>query len=721
MKLADRARSDHGDILKKANTAPLNKSGARTAIKRLLQPASVAIAGASPDPKTPGGAILANCERFGFSGPIHLISPTRNEIAGRPCIASAGDLPEGVDAVVLNIPKNAIIDAARQCAERSVGGVIVFAAGFAEAGEDGVQLQHELARICKNADMAMLGPNCMGYVNYIDGMALSFEPLQPALSGDRRTVAVIAQSGAVCSAIRGAMQGRGVAVSVAVATGNEAVSRTSDIIDFLVSTRATDAIAIYAEQIRDPESFLIAAARARVAGIPIILFHTGRSKRGREAAQSHTGSMVGDHALMRCAVEREAVIVVGTFDELLDAAALLHRYPAPAAGKLAVVTNSGAVRGMSYDFAEDAGLDLAPMTAGTRDRIAKLLPEGMEIENPLDIGTTGYVDATIFRTTSEAMLDDEAVGGVLLSVTGGAPPQQRGKAEAIAPLAKTASKPIAMAVIGDGSPLDSEFVASMQDSETPLYRSPERAMQAFAAASRYSRALSAAECRTPIATDIAPFTRPGVKPEYVGKKLLRSIGIGTPDGELAKDYETARKIARDIGYPVVIKAQATALSHKSDVGGVILSIADDAALVQAWDRLMVNVGNVELDGVLVERMSAPGLEMIVGASRDPDWGATVLVGLGGVLTEALDATALLPADISHDMAVQRIRGLRGAKLLDTFRGRPARDVDAVADVVVKLGSAIRASAGITELEINPLVVLAAGEGAIALDALMVTA
>ena len=689
------------------------------ALERLLRPRSIAIAGANPDPRTMGGTILANCERFGFAGPIHLISPTRSEIGGRPCIAGAQDLPEGVDAAVLNVPKGAILDTARACAERGVGGVVVFASGFAEAGEEGAALQRELAEVCRGAGMAMLGPNCMGYVNYRDGVSLSFEPLAPKPIGERRTVAVIAQSGAVCSAIRQAMEGRGIAVSFAAATGNEAISNTSDIVDFLVSAGGTDAIVIYAEQVRDPVAFLAAAARARAAGTPIVLFHPGRSKRGREAAKSHTGSMVGDHALMRAAVEREAVVVVDTFDALLDGAALLHRFPVPSPGELAVVTNSGAVRGMSFDFAEDVGLDLAPIAPATRERLAGLLPAGMEIDNPIDIGTTGFVDGTIFRTSSEAMLDDPAVGGVLLSVTGGAPPQQRAKAEAIAPLARTAAKPVAMAVIGDGAPLDAEFLAMMRASEIPLYPSPERAMRAFAAAARYARLLDEAGARTPPAPVLQVPEGTGTIPEYRGKELLRGLGIAVPKGRLVTDCAAACEVAREIGYPVVIKAQAATLAHKSDAGGVILSIADEPALVAAWDRLADSMRGLALDGVLVEAMSKPGVEMILGASHDPEWGGSVLVGLGGVLTEALDATILLPADVTREQAIDRIRNLRGAKLLGAFRGRPARDVEAVADVVVRLGAAIRAGTAIAEIEINPLTVHAEGEGATALDALVV--
>lgn len=692
----------------------------RDALARLLRPRSVAIAGASPDSAAMGGVILANCERFGFPGDVHLISPTRAEINGRPCIRSVEDLPTGVDALVLNVPRAAILPAVEAAAERAVGGVIVFASGFAESGEDGRREQDAIAAICRESGMALMGPNCMGYVNYNGGMALTFEPVHPQPLGDRRSVAIVAQSGATASCIRAAMQGRGISVALQAATGNEAVVRASDLIDFIVAEGRADAIALYCEQVRDPAAFLVSVRRARAAGIPVIMLHPGRSKRGQEAAQSHTGSMVGDYALMRGAVENEAVVMVDTMDELFDATALLHRFSSPAAGELGVVTNSGAIRGMAFDFAEDIGLPIADIAPATRERLAALLPEGMEIDNPLDVGTTGFAKGDIFGLSTAVMLADPAVSGVLLPMAGGGPAQQRAKSEAIIPEALGSSKPVAVAIVGDQSPLDSDFIKAMQESETPLFRSPERAMRAFGAARRYADALRNTDDRTPAATRLTGWSQAGVKPEYVGKAFLRAIGVRVPEGGLATTPDEAARIAGDIGFPVVLKAQAAALSHKSDIGGVILNLKDEAGLRDGWARLMGNLQGAPVDGVLVEQMSAPGLELVVGARDHPEWGPSVLVGLGGVLIEALDAAELLPADISHSRAVERIRKLRGARLLGEFRGRPARDVDAVADVVVKVGAAMRAGLNIDEIDINPLMVLAEGEGAVALDALIVT-
>jgi acyl-CoA synthetase (NDP forming) len=696
------------------------ESGIARALARLLQPRSIAIAGASPDPATMGGVILANCERFGFVGDIHLISPTRDEISGRPCVRSVDDLPEGVDALVLNVPRAAILPAVEAAARRGVGGVIVFASGFAEAGADGQREQDAIAAICRRAGMALLGPNCMGYVNYAGGMALTFEPVQPQPIGDRRSVAVIAQSGAAASGIRSGMQGRGISVALQAAIGNEAVVRASDLIDRIVTEGHADAIALYVEQIRDPGAFLAAVRRAHKAGVPVVMMHPGRSKRGQEAAQSHTGSMVGDYALMRTSVENEAVVAIDTMDELFDALAILHRYPAPSRGEIGIVTNSGAIRGMAFDFAEDIGLPIADISGLTLERLGALLPAGMEIDNPLDVGTTGFAKGDIFGLSTAAMLADPSVSGVLLPMAGGGPSQQRAKADAIIPEALGSTKPVVVAITGDESVLDPEFLAAMRASETPLFRSPERAMRAFGAVRRYAAAWHGVSDRSPPATGLARWAQPGVKPEYQGKEFLRSIGVRVPEGGLATTVEEGLAIAAQIGFPVVLKAQAAALSHKSDVGGVVLNLRDEAQLHEGWARMTASLRDTALDGVLVEQMSAPGLELVVGARNHPEWGPSVMVGLGGVLIEALDAAELLPADISHARAVERILALRGAKLLGEFRGRSPRDVDAVADVVVKVGAAMRAGIGIEEIDINPLMVLAKGEGAVALDALIVT-
>lgn len=691
------------------------------ALQRLLRPRSIAVAGASPDAASLGGAVLRNIEVSGFTGDLYLVSPTRAEINGRVCVKSLHDLPRGVDAVVLNLPRVAIRDAVSACIARGVGGAVVFAAGFSEAGEEGRREQDEIAEMCRAGGLALLGPNCLGLANYAHGTALTFETLDFAKSKGDRQVAIVAQSGATAANIRSALMGRGVPVSVVATTGNEAVLRVDHFMRQFVEDGAA-AIAVYVEQIRDPQAFLEVARLARARGVPIVMAHPGKSLRGQAAAQSHTGAMAGDYTVMKAAVLHEGVALVDTMDELFDTAAILYRFPQPVRGGAAIITNSGAIRGLSLDFCETVSVPIADLSADDLAALRKTVPAHIEVDNPFDIGTAGYSDATVFATSTAAMLASPAVGSVLLALTGGGAAQQRGKAEAILSVAKDAAKPVAVAIIGDEFPLDPGMTVSMRDSQTPFFRSPDRALRALSAVHAYGLAIDDLGEAPPAPKQGPALMRGAVIPEHQGKDFLRAIGLRTPHGALAADVREGAAIAKRIGYPVVIKAQAAALAHKSDVGGVIINVKSPDELERAWTTLSDNIARAghTLDGVLVEQMAKPGLECVVGGRNDPQWGPVIVFGLGGVWVEALNAVEVMPAHATRTQVLRRLHAMKGAKLLGAFRGQPARDVEAAADAILALGAALRAHPELKEVDINPLVVLAEGEGAIALDALLVT-
>jgi acyl-CoA synthetase (NDP forming) len=694
------------------------------AVARLLKPRSVAIVGAQPEPTSIGGGVLSNLERFGYAGEIHLVSRSKDEIRGRPCVKSIADLPHGIDVAVLIVPQAAIMDSVRACIERGMGAVVVFASGFAEASDEGRAQQETLAALCRDAGIALLGPNCMGYTNYIDGVPLTFEPVdvRGVTAGSKR-VAIVAQSGATAANMRFAMHARAIDVSYVVATGNEATLGAEHFIEFLIADPQNAAIGVYVEQIRNPAYFIDVARRARMAGIPIVLLHPGSSEKGRHAAQSHTGALAGDHAVMQTILRAEAVALVDTTDELFDVLAILSRFPAPPPGKAGIVTNSGAIRGLCFDFAETVGLELAVLAPEVDAEMKTLVPPYVHVDNPFDIGTVGFADPTIYGTSAAVMLKDPGVGMAMLSYAGGSPKMQIAKSDAIIPVYAAATKPVILNIIGDDYPLDDRFMADVRASGIPFFRSPERAMRAMAAVARYAEALAATGAATASPGANVRVVGSGVIPEYRGKQVLADLGLRVPRGGMATSADEAAQVSAGIGYPVVIKAQAAALAHKSDAGGVIVNIADEAALRAAWNRLHASVAaakpGLALDGVLVEEMAKPGLEMVVGARRDPQWGPVVLVGLGGVWIEALADARLLPAAATREQALAELGRLKAAKLLGPFRGQPARDVGAIADVVVKLGQLMLSDPAISEVDINPLVVGADGEGAVALDALFV--
>lgn len=692
-------------------------------VARLLRPRSIAIVGVSPEPASPGATVLASLQNFGYGGAIHLVSRGRTQVLGRPCVGAIDELPDGIDVAVLCVPREAVRDAVAACGRRRMGGAIVFASGFGESGEAGRAAQDELATIAHAAGLALLGPNCLGLVNQVDGVPLSMGLLTPAR--DRApTVALVAQSGAMLSAIREAAQANGVGFSHLISTGNEAVVGVEDFLAELIDDAATRVIALFVEQLRRPRLFLALAARAREAGKPIVLFHSGRSTAARTAALSHTGALAGDFRTMAALVTYHGVVLVDAFDELIDVTALLARFATSPVAGVGIITNSGAFCGIAYDVAEAAALDVPKPSPATLERLGALMPAFATADNPLDLGTQLMRAPHVLGETAQAMLADAAIGSVVVATVLGTPAQALDKANAVLPVLDAATKPVAFAAIGGDAALPLEFVARIDASHTPFFRSPERALRAMAHVTHYGRALRrwAARISPPDIAAVPPPGR-GTLPEYLGKSWLAGFGIPVPEGELATTAAQAAAVALRIGFPVALKAQGSALAHKSDVGGVILDIADRPALARAWDALQASVAaarpDITLDGVLVERMSPPGLEMVVGARRDPAWGAVVMVGLGGVWIEALDDVRLIAADATRDEITAEIGRLRGAKLLQGARGAPPADVAALVEIVATVAALIRAAPDLVEIDLNPVMVYPAGQGACALDALVV--
>jgi acyl-CoA synthetase (NDP forming) len=690
-------------------------------LQPLLRPRSVAIVGVSPEAGSLGGNVLANLTRIGFKGDIHLVSRNNREIGGRTCVGSIDELPDGIDVAVLAMPRQATVDAVQACVRRKIGAALVFASGFAEMDEAGRADQDAMARIADEAKLALCGPNCIGLVNLTDRVALTFEPLSLPAQVRGRGIGVVTQSGAMCSTLRLALLAKGLKLSIVVSTGNEAQLTTEHFLEFLIDDDATEVIVLFMEQVRDPALFLALAARARERKKPIVLMHPGRSARAQESARTHTGAMVGNHAVMSALVAHQAVVRVETLEELLDTAEILARFAKPPVKGAAVMTNSGAFKGYALDFAETLGLDLPALSPANAEAIKKILPPFAAIENPVDTTAQTVRDPSILGSTAAQLLADPAMGSLVISIVAGAPRFAMDKANAILSGIASLEKPIAVATMGDETELPAEFSGSLRDKGLAFFRSPDRALRAIARATWYGNAVTSrhpqAEAPALPAYKIAAS---GALTEYQGKALLAMLGIAVPEGARARNPEEAREIAERVGYPVVLKAQAAALAHKSDSGGVVLNIADDNALLQAWNVVTANVRkahpNLVLDGMLVEAMAPPGLELVVGARREPRWGPILTVGLGGIWIEALHDIRILPAAIDRDGVIEELQKLKGAALLRGGRGTPAADLEAIADCVLRLGALIRGDTRITEVEINPLRVYP--KGALALDVLM---
>ena len=694
----------------------------RKALARLLRPGSVAVVGASDKPGALGATLITNLDRAGFAGAIYPINPKRDAIGARRCLASIENLPHGVDVAVLAIPRPAVIDTVRALATRGVGAAIVFSAGFAEDGPEGLAEQAEIARIANAAGMVIEGPNCLGLVNHVDKIPLTFVEAFCEPPAGRRAVGVVSQSGAMAAVVGTVLIARAIPTSYSVSTGNEAVSGVEDYVDWLIDDPDTQVIAMIVESFRKPARFLAAARRARAAGKPMVLLHPGTSVAARESAATHTGAMAGDYQLMRAKVARTGVIFAETLQELGDVAELLVRCPALARPEVAVLGESGAFKAMVLDQAERLGLPLTALDNGNAPALRAALPAFVPVSNPLDLTAQGLSQPSLYTDVLTALFDDDRVGAVVAGIIQSDPATADIKAPAILAAldARTVTKPVVFAGLDEGARMPDHYIAALRARGVPWFPTTERVLAALARLG--------ADRRPADTAPISPLPLPaladeaGVIPEYRSKALLASIGVPFPERGFAADADTAVSVAEALGYPVAMKAQASALSHKSDAGGVILNLADGAAVRAAWTRMHASVAaydaTIALDGVLIEAMGPRGMEMIVGGRNDPEWGAVVLAGFGGVTAEVLHDVRLFTPDMTEAEVIADLGKLKSAALLAGWRGAPALDVPALARLIVTVARLLHTEQRLAELDLNPVILYPRDQGVIALDALI---
>lgn len=692
-------------------------------LDHLLRPRSVAIIGASDKPGSLGASVLANLVRQGFDGDIHLVNPKRADIGGRPCVASVDELPTAVHVAVLAIPRAGVLDAMRGLARKGVGAAVIFSAGFAEDGPQGLADQQEIARIARENGMVVEGPNCLGLVNFRDNVSLTFIEMPEATAQGDRRVGIVSQSGAMAAVLATTMIHRDVPLNCYISTGNEAASGIEDYLAYLVDQPDTAVIALIAEHVRDPARFLAAARAARDAGKSVVLLHPGRSAAGAASAATHTGAMAGDHAVMAVHVQRAGVILADSLEELGDIVEILARSPEAGIGGTGVIAESGAFKAMMLDLAEAVALDLPKLTDADSPALRAALPDFVPVTNPMDITAQGLVDPGLYGRTLAALVQDDRIGTILLTLiqTDTGTSHIKFKAVLDALQAIGATKPVIVGGVDEGGGVFADDLAALRAAGVTYLPTAERTLRALARIAVHRRRDAAV---APLAADpIADLAQVGSTiPEHRSKAIIGAQGIAFPAFALAQSAAEAVAAADRLGYPVVLKAQSPELPHKSDAGGVIINLADADAVTQGWDRLMTNLAasrpGLVLDGVLVEGMAAKGVELIVGARNDPHWGPTILVGFGGVAAELLHDVCLLPPDLTSDAIIAQIRALRMAPLLDGFRGAPAMDIGAVADIVQRLGQMVAATPAIREVDLNPVIVYPQGQGAIALDALI---
>jgi acyl-CoA synthetase (NDP forming) len=695
----------------------------RDIVARMMSPRSAAIIGMSTREGTAGHTVLRNFKVNGFDGPITLIGRTAGIVEGLPISTDIADLPVDTDIVVLTLPGAGVVEALRACAERRAGTVVVFASGFAEVGADARSEQDEIGALAAEKGLGILGPNCIGYASYVSKFLVSFTGVNeiPRIGASvDDAVGIISQSGGLGNHFRLALDARGVPIAYNISTGNEADLDLADFCDFMIEDPHVRVILIYAEHIRRPMAFLRAARRASEAGKPVVMLHTGRGIRSREAAQSHTGALSGDYAIMKAKVEDAGVVLVNSMDELVDVTEVFAHYPRQSAPGLGILTFSGAFCGIAHDFCEDIGVTIPAMSLEIADELRPHMPAYIAPRNPLDLGTQPIWQPELVGHGLSALLKDSDIGGVAISIPAGSPAKANAYIEHICKARHASAKPLILAMLGGATPLPSSFVDAARANKIILTRSSDAMLRAMAHVLRRRQARTI-PMQGPKSTSARIAS--GTLPEWKGKDLLAKAGLQVPPGRLVKTVEEALTVANEIGYPVVLKAQAAALAHKTEAGGVVLNLRDEAALSQGWQTLLANVDRAKpglvLDGVLVEAMVDRGVELVVGARRDPQWGPVLLVGLGGVFVEIFGDAKLLPAEVERADIISALESLKGAALLHGFRGSPVADIEAAADAAQRIGALMELHPEIVEIDVNPLMIHSAGRGATALDALIV--
>ncbi len=692
-------------------------------LRALLNPRSVAVYGASSDPGKFGGRVMRFLLQHGYHGRIVPVHPDATEVLGIPAVARLDTSGIAVDACLLALPSAHLAAALEDCGRAGARGAVIITADFAETGPEGAARQDELLQIARRHGLRLIGPNCLGFINPQSSLALTSSVALATGPMPRGAIGLACQSGSLMASLISHAQDTGAGFSVAASLGNQADIELCDLLEYFIEDGATRAICLYVEGLKDGRRFLELARRARAAGKPVLAVKAGRSEAGQKLAQSHTASLAGSYAVWAAACRDHAVILLDDPEALIYCADFLVRCGVPACSTVAVISPSGGTVAVTGDRVAAAGLALADPGAGTQDALRALLPPG-RLVNPLDVGglpRASGLDSAL--TAYELLARDPAVGAILIAVA--TTPQLEDKVRQWGRAALASGKPTAI-LLTPGTLVDGARRA-LKEIGCPHTNRLDDALRVLRAAIDYGAARrdsppQAAAEGNPAATarEHAARLPAGRLNEPDTKALLRACGIRTTEDVVAATVEAALAQARRIGYPVVLKGVSRELVHKSEAGAVRLDIPDEAALRTAWQAIAAGLAQhrpgAGLDGCVVQPMLKGGIELIVGCRWDAQFGAVVLAGSGGVLVEILDDVQMAVAPVSAAGAKRMIGRLRIAPVLAGARGRRPADIDALAGTVARL-SELAAALGprLVELDINPLLVLGAGCGAIALD------
>jgi acetyltransferase len=700
-------------------------------LQPLFTPRSVALIGAS-ESSSRSRALFNNLTEFGYRGKIFPVHPKRAEVFGLKCYPRVTDIPDIVDACIIAIPRDHVVDALEGCAEKGVAAGVIVSAGFAEASVEGRTLQDRIKQIAEAARIRICGPNCFGVANLHDRVALllgtDVRHVQPGKIG------LVFQSGGLLNLMLLAAWDRGWGVGYAISCGNEAVIDVAHYADYLIRDERTQVVGILTEGIKDPEKFLQAAKSAAEREKPLIVLKIGKSEKAVKAAQAHTGALVGSDAVYDAVFKQHGVVRVHDLDEFIETVELFSKRKRLTGARLGFIAPSGAECGLIADLAADAAIDLPEFSAKTIERLREVQSPFLSIRNPMNAPEQYTRKGEIFNSCIAALLADENVDILGLRLPLPRLREDPNVVSRFADLVHASQNSAKLVVVFSRASvsLPEYWRRLLRAHEIPFlleYRKGFRALKSLLGYQRFiDRDPASALPPTRVAVDFGKVRDMlqsfGTRlTERQSKLILAEYGIPVAAEALATDAEAAVKIAQTIGYPVVLKVESPDIAHKTDAGAVELDINSDAELGAAFARIVSNAraynSGASIDGVLVQEMVRGGKEIIIGMTQDRQWGPAVVLGLGGILVEVLNDVSTRVAPVSRFDVQEMLSELKGVPILENFRGRAAADIDAIIDIVLRFSQlCLDLRNDLDEIDINPLLVFENGKGAKVVDCLM---
>jgi len=685
----------------------------------LLNPRTVAVIGASDDPLRIGGRPLAYMRSQGFTGALYPVNPNRASVQGLAAFPSIAALPETPDVAIVAVSAHLAPQAVADLGARGTRAAIVFSAGFAEMGDEGVLLERQLVSAARRGGVRLLGPNSLGVLNPRIGFYGSFTSVVEMGFPAAGRVAIASQSGAYGSHILGIARRNGIGISACVMTGNECDITLGDVIQSFVDDDATDVIAVYSEGIRDGAGLLCALDAARQARKPVVMMKVGTSALGSAAAQSHTASIAGNDAVTDAVLADHGVVRATSTEHMLDVARLATRRIFPVNNALGVITVSGGAGVIVSDAADKVGLPMPAMPHAAQQRLKALIPFASP-RNPVDCTAQFMNDLTVAGQFTRAVVEDGNYPSILgfFTYTVGADSIAEGlRVQLKAVRDAHPDRLLVLSILA--SP---ERVAQYEADGFPVFEDPARAVRAIDAMGRFGAAFARVPGRP--APRVPPLLLPARTPSEVeAKALLSTIGVAVVPEHLCTTPAAAVDAAQSLSFPVVMKIVSPDILHKSEMGGVLLGVSSADAVREGFALLMERASSAapdaRIDGVLVARQVSDGVECILGIQNDPVFGPVAMFGLGGIFVEVMQDVVLKKCPFGEDVAEQMIRSIRGAPLLLGARGKPPVDVRALAVMLSRLSVfAHQAGPRLRAVDLNPVFAMPEGQGAYAADAVI---